>query len=395
MIPRLLKKVVVKRLTELQKVLIILGARQVGKTTLLKEIEKEIKTDGYKTLYFNCDDLDARRFIDTTSLSKIKDLIANIDFLLVDEAQRLENPGLTFKLIHDEIPSVKILATGSSSFEIKNKLSDSLTGRYLDFILYPLSFEEVFLWQTREVQPPFYSSYAEVILEQALIYGLYPEIYLEKNPSNKELFLQKIIESYLFKDILMMQLIRRSEAIVNLARALAYQIGSEINANELANRLKIDRKTVMSYLDILEQSFVIVRLYPYSQNPRREIGRNYKVYFVDLGVRNALIGDFNPFSVRGDRGALWENFLVIERFKKFANRGEIINSYFWRSYSGAEVDYLEFTKKKQIEAFEIKMDKGKLGRSAKTFHKYYPKTKVKLITKDNYLEFVTDGTQKV
>jgi len=273
---------------------------------------------------------------------------------------------------------IKVIATGSSSFELKNKLSDPLTGRYLDFILYPLSIEEV--------KSKIYK------IDQIVLYGLYPEVFLIKKNQEKILFLNKIIESYLFKDILSFQKIRYSQAIKDLLAALAYQIGSEVNENELANRLKIDRKTVVSYLDILEKSFIIKKLYPYSRNPRREIGRRYKIYFIDLGIRNALIGDFNDLNIRKDSGALFENFVVVEKLKFHENRQWLADLYFWRSYGGGEIDLIEKSKTSgELMAFEIKYQSERLSRGAKEFLKEY-KIPVKIINTNNYYDFIKKPT---
>ena len=220
-----------------------------------------------------------------------------------------------------------------------------------------------------------------------MLYGLYPDVYLENNPLQKQILLDKIVESYLFKDILSFQRVKNSQAIKDLTRALSYQIGSEVNENELSNRLKIDRKTVVSYLDILEKAYVILRAHPYSKNPRREIGKNYKIYFVDLGIRNALIGDFNSVELRRDSGFLWENFLFVERRKLYANSQKSLISYFWRSYSGAEVDYIEKVANKDIAAFEFKYRGNALSRGASSCVSEY-NTAVKLITKENYFEFI-------
>ena len=323
MIPRLLEKYIAEKL-KMKKIILILGARQVGKTTLVNVIESKFYGQK-KVLYLNCDLEEDKKIINTTSLVELNKLNKNIDLLIIDEAQRLDNPGLTLKIIYDNF-TTDIVATGSSSFELKNKLSDSLTGRYLDFILYPFSFKEV------------QSDIAHI--EKTIIYGFYPEVFLMKKNEDKIVFLNKIIESYLFKDILSFQKVRNSQALKDLLTAVAYQIGSEVNENELASRLKIDRKTVISYLEILEKSFIIKRLYPYSNNPRREIGRRYKIYFIDLGIRNALIGDFNDFNIRKDSGVMWENFIVIEKIKSLENRGELKDIFFWRSYNGAEIYFI-------------------------------------------------------
>ena len=211
--------------------------------------------------------------------------------------------------------------------------------------------------------------------------------YLEANPAIKQILLSKLVESYLFKDILAFQRLRYSQTIVDLARALAYQIGNEVNENELASRLKIDRKTVLHYIDILEKSFVIKRLPAFSQYPRREIGKQSKLYFLDLGIRNALIGDFNDPAIRPDRGALWENFLIIERTKGYLNQGRFIQTRFWRTYGGAEVDYIEETGAGLIQAFEIKVGGSSLDRGAEAFTRAYG-LDVQLVNQENYLDFI-------
>lgn len=374
MIPRLIEKLVLERLKDSNKIVIVLGARQVGKTTLLESLKLKFKESGKTVLYLNCDTEEDLLLLNTSSLIKINKLVSNIDYLLIDEAQRLENPGLTLKIIHDNFEKIKIIATGSSSFELKNRLSDALTGRYLDFTLHPLSLEET----------------PESFLEELLVFGSYPEIYLAKKKEERILYLRKILESYLFRDILSFQKVRNAQAIKDLTQAISYQISSEVNENELASRLKIDRKTVVSYLDILEQSFVIKRLFPYSRNPRREIGKKFKIYFIDLGIRNALIGDFNPTNLRQDFGALWENYLIIERMKFHVNRGEIADYNFWRSYSGAEVDLLERKLPEgKVLGYEIKLGQKGASKGAKLFSVQY-KIPLKVINKENYLEFIVD-----
>lgn len=237
--------------------------------------------------------------------------------------------------------------------------------------LNPLSLGEVLLHAGAVNDLALRKPSADALLGDVMRYGLYPEIYLEGNPATKQMLLSKLVESYLFKDILAYQRLRHSQAIVDLARALAYQIGSEVNESELANRLKIDRKTVLSYMDILEKSFVILRLPPFSRNPRREIGKQIKIYFWDLGIRNALIGDFNDLSLRPDRGAVWENFLIVKRIKVYLNQNRTVQGRFWRAYGGAEVDYIEEIGAGQIQAFEIKFGGASLSRSAEAFKNAY------------------------
>jgi len=389
MIPRLSEEIVLERLSQHQKIILLLGARQVGKTTLLERLKSKLEKQQKTVLYLNCDLEEDRKAINITALTSIKNLVGNTNYVLIDEAQRLDNPGLTLKIIHDNLKEVRLLVTGSSSFELKGKLTDALTGRYLDLNLYPLSFLEIL--KTLDLSPnqTLLKSQANALLDNLLLYGFYPDVYLAQKNEDKVLYLEKIAKSYLFKDILAYQKVRNPQAIKELTTAIAYQIGSEINENELANRLKIDRKTVVSYLEILEQAFVIVRLFPYSKNPRREIGKKYKIYFADLGIRNALIGDFNPVNVRKDLGALWENFLIIERIKLFANQGHQPHFHFWRSYGGAEVDYLEWlVDPKKIQAFEFKSGQTKLSKGAKLFAQEY-NFPVKLVNQTNYLEFIT------
>ena len=391
MIPRFLEKTILKYLKSTNKIIIILGARQVGKTTLLNSLQRKLLKENKKILYLNCDVEEDRSVLNTTSKTLLQKLLPpkTYNYLFIDEAQRLDNPGLTLKIIYDQFKHIKVVATGSSSFNLKNKLSDALTGRYLDFTLYPLSFSEILKSSKISPNTPLGENQANALLEEVLIYGLYPEIYTTPKRDHKITYLQKIVDSYLFKDILAFQKVRHSNVLKDLTRALSYQIGSEINENELANRLKIDRKTAVNYLDLLEQTFVIIRIFPFSKNPRREIGKKYKVYFVDLGVRNALIGDFNLVNIRKDLGAIWENFLVVERLKLFANKGKIIFPYFWRTYGGAEVDYLEKNSvSDQIKGFEIKYQGEKLGKGPKIFEETY-EIPVNVVNKENYLKFIT------
>lgn len=394
MIPRLLEQFVVRDLVKDSKTILVLGARQVGKTTLVKDIERKLSDEKTSVLYLNCDIDEQKNAINTTSLAVLGQLLKNINLLFIDEAQRLDNPGLTVKIIHDNFPDIRVLATGSSSLDLQNRLSDAMTGRIFEFKLFPLSFGEVLSSGEPGISdnPFLLKQQANAILPSVLTYGLYPEVYLESDPLRKQRLLQGITQNYLLKDVLSFQGIKNSQAIQDLTRALAYQIGSEVNETELSSRLGIDRKTVASYIDILEKAFVLVRLTPYSKNLRREIGGKYKVYFVDLGIRNALIGDFNTPLLRKDLGAMWENFLIVERMKAYANKNEELAHFnFWRSYDGAEVDYIEKVFSGELTAYEFKYKGEQVSRGAYTFSEAY-KTDVKLVNIDNYLEFVTgDG----
>jgi hypothetical protein len=387
MIPRLIEDTVYTRLTTLHKVIILLGARQVGKTTLLNVLQTRLTQEGKSIRYLNCDLEEERQAIETTSRTLLDRLVAGKDALFIDEIQRLENPGLPLKILVDLYPGLMILVTGSSSFELRNRMSEALTGRYVDILLYPLALGEVLQAAGVGEDLALRKPAADALLSDVLRYGLYPEIYLEANPATKQLLLSKLVESYLFKDILAFQRIRYSRTIVDLARALAYQIGNEVNENELANRLKIDRKTVLSYIDILEKAFVVMRLPPFSRNPRREIGKQSKIYFLDLGIRNTLIGDFNDLSIRPDRGAVWENFLIIERIKAYLNKNRTVQGRFWRTYGGAEVDYIEEMGASKIQAFEFKYGGSALRRGVTSFKNAYS-VDVQLVNQDNYLDFI-------
>lgn len=377
MIPRFVQQNIISASKDVKKAILLLGPRQAGKTVVLKSLQTYFETQGKKTVYFNCDLAEDLDKIDTTAITLITRATTGIDYMLIDEAQRMQNPGLTIKIIHDNIPNIQVIATGSSSFELKNKLSDALTGRYVDFYLYPLSIREIISF-TKPAK-------GQLLAGDLMLYGAYPEVYLQNQPDARRLMLSNITESYLFKDILSFSRIRNYKALQDLTRALAYQIGQEMNENELATRIKIDRKTLLSYLEILEQSFVIYRLYPYSQNPRREIGRKYKVYFVDLGIRNSLTGDFNPLNVRSDLGALWENFLVIERTKNEHLLSIAPQTYFWRSYNGSEVDWVE-AEGKATSAWAFKYGPNStVSHGGRVFTKNY-QLPVKLVHSQNFLD---------
>ncbi len=387
MIPRFIQKQVVDNLLSRHKIVLIFGARQVGKTTLLRIVQEQLENSGRRVRYINCDIQEERQAIDTTARALLDQAVQDRDVLLIDEAQNLDNPGLILKVLHDLYPDVQIAATGSSSFDLRNRVSDPLTGRFIDFTLYPLSLGEILAAAPVGADPALRKPYADNLLENLLLYGLYPEIYTEGDQSFRKEQLSRLVDSYLFRDIIAFDRIRRSQTVVDLTRALAYQMSNLVSETELASRLKIDRKTVMSYLEILEKSFVIVRLTPFSNNPRQEIGKQMKVYFTDLGIRNALIGDFNSLMVRTDIGAMWENFVIMERLKFLAYQRKSSQPHFWRSYQGAEVDYLEVDGS-AIKPFEIKYSASSiLSRGAKTFQDVYS-VPVQLVNRENYLDFL-------
>ncbi|MCL5985505.1 MAG: ATP-binding protein, partial [Actinobacteria bacterium] len=321
-----------------QKVIIIYGARRVGKTTLIKEIQKKFTTI---SLYLNCDEPDIREALMDKTSTELKSFIGNKKLVIIDEAQRVRNIGLTLKLLVDNYPDIQIIATGSSSFELSNQIIEPLTGRKYEYFLYPFSAIEMKkIYSTLEI---------DRLIEKRIIFGMYPEIVL--NESDNERNLKEIARSYLYEDALQYQSIRNPEVLEKLLQALALQIGNEVSYNELSNFVGIDKKTVQKCISILEKAFVIFRLNPFSRNLRNELKKLRKIYFFDTGIRNALINNLNLLSLRNDAGVLWENFLVAERLKNNSNNFASKNIYFWRTHQKEEIDYIEEEAGK-INAFE-------------------------------------------
>jgi len=358
-----------------EKAIILLGARQVGKTTLLKNLFQD-KND---VLWLNADEEDVRNLFDQASSTRLKAIFGNAKVIVVDEAQRIPNVGLRFKLITDEIPDVQLVASGSSAFELANNLNEPLTGRKWEFQMYPISFSEMV---------KHHGMLAENrMIPHRLLYGYYPEIV--NNPGNEISFLKQLTDSFLYKDILMLEQIKKSETIITLLKALAYQIGNQVSSNELAQICKIDSKTIDKYLSLLEKSFIIFRLNSFSRNIRNELKKSKKIYFYDLGIRNALINNFSQIENRQDLGALWENFLIAERLKQNQYLEKWRNTYFWRNTEQNEIDYIE-EYNDQLYAYEFKWNPNAKARSTKSFIKGYPDAQVKVIHKDNFEEFLLD-----
>jgi predicted AAA+ superfamily ATPase len=355
------------------KIIVLYGARQVGKTTLVKEIIEKYTDDSF---YLNCDEPDVRSALTDKTSTELKSFIGTRRLVVIDEAQRVKNIGLTLKLIADNFPETQIIATGSSSFELSGKISEPLTGRKIEFFLFPLSIEE-----TLQV----YSQLeAARLLEERLIFGMYPGVFF--TGPDRESRLRELATSYSYKDVLAYQDIRNPEILEKLLQALALQIGSEVSYNELAQLLGINKVTVESYISILEQAYIIFRVGPFSRNIRNELKKKRKIYFYDLGIRNALINNLNPLSLRADVGALWENFMVVERFKRNNNLGISANIYFWRTSTGKEIDYIEDVGGK-LSGYEFKWQKNSFT-SPKEFLEAYPKSTVEIINRDNYSEFL-------
>jgi len=368
-IKRTIQKQIEKRLF-LGRAIIIYGPRQVGKTTLVQAIAQK-----YQGEIFNCDEPDIREKLTNKTSTELKSFLGQRRLIVFDEAQRVPNIGLTIKLIVDNFPEKQIIATGSSSFELSNQINEPLTGRKYQFSLYPFSFSELTqIYSQRELNR---------LLEERLVFGQYPEIVLY--PENREQKLKEISQSYLYKDVLEFERIKNPFLLQKLLQALALQIGQEVSANELASLLGINRLTVIRYLDILEKAFVIFPLNSFSRNLRNELKKRQKIYFYDLGIRNALINNFNPLSLRNDLGQLWENFLISERLKVNQARERQTNYYFWRTHQQQEIDFIEENEGKLI-AFEFKW-RAKKSHTPKAFLETYG-TKVSQINQENYWEFI-------
>jgi len=357
------------------KALIILGARQTGKTTILKELYKDFAD---KALMLNCDEPQVRSNLTNVSSSFLKQLTGNKKYILIDEAQRINNIGLTLKLITDELPDIQLIVTGSSSLDLANDINEPLTGRKFEYNLFPLSFGE--LIENNEL----IQTMGE--LERRLIFGSYPDVI--NNHGNEREILNNLTSSYLYKDLLSFKGIRKPEMLEKLLIALAFQVGNEVSYTELSNTLQIDKETVSNYIYLLEQTFIIFRLSPFSRNLRNELTKKRKFYFIDNGIRNALIANYNPVDLRQDIGQLWENFLISERLKFNHYHFQYANSYFWRTHQQQEIDYLE-EKSGKLYAWEFKWSKTKRYRFPKTFLNNYPENITAIITRDNYLDFIT------
>ena len=355
------------------KAVIIYGARQVGKTTLIKSIQKK---DYQNSLFINCDEPDYRAILTDISSTELKEIIGSKNVVFIDEAQRVKNIGLTLKLFVDNFPEKQVIATGSSSLDLSDEIVEPLTGRKYEFQLFPFALSEL--------EDKYSFLEIQRILENRIIMGMYPEIV--KKSDEAEILLKSLASSYLYKDVLQYQDIRKPELLEKLLTALALQIGSEVSYNELANLLGVSKQTVANYIQLLEKSFVIFHLSPFSRNLRNELTKLRKIYFYDTGIRNAVINNFNPMEMRQDIGQLWENFMISERLKQNAIIGRQVNTYFWRTHQQQEIDYLEDAEGK-LKGFEFKWKTGKY-RIPKIFLKTYPGSKVQLISKNNFQEFI-------
>lgn len=354
------------------KVIVILGARQVGKSTLISMLPT---CNANKTLWLDGENADVQQLFKNINSERLKQIAGDHKIVVIDEAQKIDGIGSILKLFADYCKDIQVIASGSSAFELRNSLNEPLTGRKFEFSLFPLSFQEMV----------HYTSLLEEIrqLPQRLIYGYYPEIVT--HPQEAERRLRFLSESYLYKDIFLFKGLKKPEKMLELLKLLAWQIGSEVNYNELSKNLKLDNQTVESYIEMLVQAFVIYKLPAYHSNHRTELKKSKKIYFNDLGIRNALINDFRPIEIRNDAGALFENF-VINEFRKQNEYEEIhANFYFWRNIDQREIDLI-LEKNGELKTVEIKWNTIKTPRLTKSFTNLYGETKFTVINRDNFFE---------
>lgn len=373
MIKRQLQEVLVKKLSD-RKALILLGPRQVGKSTLYQILEKQFTAP---VIWWSGDESDVRNFLKEPTSTKLKSLIGDAKTVVIDEAQRIENIGVCIKLITDQMKDVKVLATSSSAFDLADKINEPLTGRNWEYRLFPLSFSEMVAHTSLTEE--------KRLLEHRLVYGYYPEI-VTSNGHQAEL-LKQLTNSYLYKDILTWDRIQKPDKLEKLVQALAFQTAQQISCHEIGQLCGLNSETVEKYIQLLEKAFVVFRLPSFSRNLRNELKKSYKVYFYDNGVRNAVINQFAPTSLRNDMGQLWENWFISERIKWRNNTSQIGSYYFWRTAAQQEIDFVEEVDGK-INAFECKWNKKAKGKVTKVFGANYPEASVNMVYPDNVEGFL-------
>ena len=359
---------------EPNRVLIVYGPRQVGKTTLLADFLLQTKL---KYKLDSGDNINTQHILGSENFNRIREYASGYELIAIDEAQRIPNIGQGLKILVDQVPNIKVIATGSSSFELLGQVGEPLTGRKNTLTLYPLSQKELGVLYNRHELKEQMSTW--------LVYGGYPRIVTTSSKKEKERLLHELVHSYLLKDILELERVKSSKILLDLLRLIAFQIGGEVSLNELSSQLAIDVKTVGRYLDLLEKSFVLWNVRGFSRNLRKEITKKSKYYFYDNGIRNAIIANFNELALRNDVGALWENFIFAERLKKRAYEGIFANQYFWRTWDQKEVDLVE-EREGKLFGYELKWkDDGSTGASWKIA---YSEASYEVITPENYLDFV-------
>ncbi|OGF27846.1 hypothetical protein A2331_07120 [Candidatus Falkowbacteria bacterium RIFOXYB2_FULL_34_18] len=363
------------KLLKEQKVLVIYGPRRVGKTTVLEDFLKQTKLKYKKD---SGDNVKTRQILGSDDFDKIAEYAAGYELIAIDEAQLIPNIGMGLKILVDNVPGLRIIATGSASFALSQQIGEPLTGRKITKNLYPLS--------QIELAEKYNKFELKEKLEEFLIFGSYPECIMAESPVKKIEILEEIANSYLLKDVLALERVKSSNVLIKLLKLLALQVGSEASLNELATQTHLDVKTVDRYLDILEKGFVIKSLVSFSRNLRKELNRKYKYYFYDNGIRNALISQFNPLSDRNDAGALWENFLVMERLKKQMIAPVYSNNYFWRTYDQKEIDWIE-ERDGKLFGFEFKWG-SKNKKEPKLWKETYKEAEFSVVNRENYLDFI-------
>ena len=375
MFARALQPVIQARLANSAKIILLYGPRQVGKTTLVRQILADLPL---RKLEINADEQRYTDVLSSRDLPQLRQLVAGYDLLFIDEAQRVPEIGLNLKILREGLPNLKIIVTGSSSFELANRTQEPLTGRTWTYTLFPIA--------TTELRAQYNPFELRQLLDQQLIYGAYPEVFSLPNQQEKSQYLRELSTSYLYRDVLEMANLRYPDKLRKLLQLLALQVGAPVSLNELGNSLQMSKDTVASYLGLLEKAFVVFRLSGFSRNLRKEVVKMDKVYFHDLGVRNALLNNFSPLTARNDAGALWENFLVAERRKRNAYAPHPALPYYWRTYTGAELDYVEDLDG-QLAGYEFKLTK-KAAKAPESWVANYPGASYASINRDNYLDFV-------
>ncbi len=379
-IKRAIKNQIIKKIKSTEKIAIIYGPRQIGKTTLAKKIIKELQL---KTLIVNADEAKYIDIFSSRDFNKVNRVINGHELLFIDEAQRIPDIGINLKIIRDRLPDLKIIVTGSSSFELANKVSEPLTGRTWTYNLFPLAI--------LELQNYFSEFEIDEKIEELLIFGSYPEVFTTQNWEDKQKLLEEISKAYLYKDVLKIARIKYADKMKKLLQLLAFQIGSEVSVAEIARQLEINKGTVAEYIDLLEKSFVIFRLSGFNRNLRKEVSKKDKIYFYDLGIRNILIDNLNSLENRNDKGQLWENFLLIERKKYLSYTNKLASQYFWRISTGAELDYVE-ERAGKLYGYEFKAG-NRFAKLPKSWSEHYKGAESKTINRENYLKFI--GRDKV
>lgn len=374
-IKRLIKQEIKERLLSKKiKIIVLYGARQVGKTSLIENVLKDFEQ---KTLRLSGDEEKTEQVFSSRNLEKMMNMVSGYEILFIDEAQRIKNIGLNLKLLHDGHPRLKIIVTGSSSFELASSIQEPLTGRTWNYHLYPVAMCELAShWTPYELKKK---------MESFLVFGTYPEVFSLERESDRCEYVSSLTTNYLYKDILEMEGIKKSSKIKRLLQLLAFQIGNEVSFTELGQQLEMNKKTVERYIDLLEKFFIVFSLTGFNRNLRKEVSRKPKIYFCDLGLRNAIINNFNALENRNDNGVLWENFIISERIKYNAYYKRFVSSYFWRVYTGAELDYVEESQGR-LHGYEVKWRKS--SKIPVAWAENY-KADFDVINKENFLKFIS------